>query len=173
MQCRFGDEMWGVSGQGSLENEWGARGRRGQVQYLFFLFRFDFQMFFVLPQVHTDETETAIYCTRSVYSADKSRHKSCDSLKECKMVTYKNFSHSWVSLTGKIISDRNWHKLPIWDFTQFGCLDCWLTKHILDTELSGVFATVWEICPHSDSGCKMCPFSNKTERFAGVHLGTQ
>lgn len=85
----------------------------------------------------------------------------------------KNFSHSWVSLTGKIISDRNWHKLPIWDFTQFGCLDCWLTKHILDTELSGVFATVWEICPHSDSGCKMCPFSNKTERFAGVHLGTQ
>lgn len=36
----------------------------------------------------------------------------------------------------------------------------------VDTTLSGIFASVWEICPHSDSGCKMCPFSNETQSWS-------
>lgn len=35
MWCGGGDEMWGVSGQGSSEDEWGGRGQSGQLEHLF------------------------------------------------------------------------------------------------------------------------------------------
>lgn len=51
MWCGGGDEMWGVSGQGSQEDEWSWRGQTGQLEHLF---SFWFPIVFCSPQVHTD-----------------------------------------------------------------------------------------------------------------------
>lgn len=96
MWCGGGDEMWGVSGQGSLEDEWGWRGQTEQLEHLFsFWFpiglsfilivtdlfgnegsirKLDFYFFYNTGNIilHREEESYILYIFRPIDSAGKS-----------------------------------------------------------------------------------------------------
>lgn len=195
MWCGGGDEMWGVSGQGSLEDEWGWRGQTEQLEHLFsFWFpiglsfilivtdlfgnegsirKLDFYFFYNTDNIilhREEEKKRAIYCTylgQLIVQVSLDKHRLCDLLfiTAWWLLTYIFSMHE--SPGNQIRSVSNYRVNGV--KCQYG----WPTKHTVDIALSWI--SVWGICPHSDSGHKICPFSNETliwtlPKYFGEHI---